>query len=241
MPLFIKDIAGFFNVSKRAIYRWINERHLPVHHVNHQYRFDPAELFEWAIMTGNRVSPDIFHASKIEPVPSIADALQDGEIFYGIEGGTREAVLVETVKRMRLSDDVDRESLTQVLLKRKAVRVVGVGDGIAIPHVRGPIILHLPRPMIMLCFLKKPVDFGVFEGQSLTTLFTLICPTVRTHLYLLSRLGFILLSPVLKAALVRQASNEELIDIVRQIEADLPPSGTVLRAWSRLQQDLSCS
>lgn len=241
MLLFIKDITGLFNVSERVIHRWIDKWRMPVHKVNHQYRFDPAELFEWSIMTGNQVSPDVLHKPNTERVPSIADALQDSEILYGVEGSTREAVLVEIVNRIHLSDDVDREFLAQVLLKRKALRVVGIGDGIAIPHARGPIILHQPRPMITLCFLKNPVDFGVFEGQSLTALFTLICPTVRTHLSLLSRLGFILLSPVLKAALVRHASREELIGLVRQIEADLPPAGTVLRAWFRLQQDLACS
>ena len=216
MPLFIKDIAGFFNVPEKAIYRWINERHLPVHQVNHQYRFDPAELFEWAIMTGTQVSPDIFFDKKSESLPNIAEAFQEGEIFHGVEGSARESVLMEVVKRMRLSEDVDRESLTQVLLKRKALRVVGIGNGIAIPHVRGPIILHLPRPMITLCFLKNPVDFGVFEGQSITALFTLVCPTVRTHLHLLSRLGFVLQDPIFKSALVRQVSREELIDIVKR-------------------------
>ncbi len=241
MPLFIKDIAGFFNVPEKVIYRWIEKRRLPVHRVNHQYRFDPAELFEWSIMTGNQVSPDVLHDPKSGTMPSIAEALHEGDIFYDIDGSTREAVLLDIINRMRLPDDVDRESLAQVLLERKALRVVGVGDGIAIPHVRGPIILHQPRPLITLGFLKNPVDFGVYEGQALTALFTLTCSTVREHLRLLSRLGFVLLSPVLKAALVRHASRTEVIAIIKQIEADLPPPGTVMRAWFRLQQDLACS
>jgi hypothetical protein len=53
--------------------------------------------------------------------------------------------------------------------------------------VRNPVILHLERPMIMLCFLERPIDFGALDGEKVNTLFTLISPTVRAHLHLLSR------------------------------------------------------
>ena len=66
---------------------------------------------------------------------------------------------------MKLPDDVDREFLYQVLLAREALGSTGIGDGIAIPHVRNPIVLHLSRPTVTLCFLEQPVDFGALDGQ----------------------------------------------------------------------------
>ena len=44
------------------------------------------------------------------------------------------------------------------------LRYTGVGDGIAIPHVRNPIVLHVNKPLITLCFLDTPVDFGALDG-----------------------------------------------------------------------------
>src|SRR6266704_2983102 len=116
------------------------------------------------------------------------------------------------VDLMKLPDEVDRDFLYKVLLAREALGSTGVGDGIAIPHVRNPIVLHLSRPMVTLCFLERPVDFGALDGQPVTTLFTLISPTVRAHLHLLSRLGFALRDPAFKSAVTRQTSRDEILD-----------------------------
>jgi PTS system nitrogen regulatory IIA component len=53
-------------------------------------------------------------------------------------------------------------------------------------------------------------------------LFTLISPTVRAHLHLLSRLGFVLQNRDFKAALQRQASRDELAEAMTRAEAALP-------------------
>ncbi len=96
-----------------------------------------------------------------------------------------------------------------------------IGEGIAIPHVRNPIVLHLVRPTVTLSFLERPVDFAALDGQPVTTLFTLISPTVRAHLHLLSRLGFVLRDPEVKGAVVRQAPREQIIDAIGRAEASI--------------------
>jgi PTS system nitrogen regulatory IIA component len=113
---------------------------------------------------------------------------------------------------------VDREFLYQVLLAREALGSTGIGEGIAIPHVRNPIVLHLSRPLVVLCFLERPVDFGAIDRQPVTTLFTLISPTVRAHLHLLSRLGFALRDADFKATVLRQAPREEIVEALRRAE-----------------------
>ena len=59
------------------------------------------------------------------------------------------------------------------------------------------------------------MDFGAIDDQPVHTLFTLVTPTVRVHLYLLSRLASALLDPGFKAALTRQAPREEILALVR--------------------------
>ena len=86
-------------------------------------------------------------------------------------------------------------------------------------HVRNPIVLHLPHPSVTLCFLEHPVDFGSLDGQPVTTLFTLVSPTVRAHLHLLSRLAFALRDPNFKAVLARRAPPEEIHAALRAVEA----------------------
>jgi len=48
MQLTVRDAAKLLAVSEKTIYRWINQGSLPAYRVNEQYRFNRAELLEWA-------------------------------------------------------------------------------------------------------------------------------------------------------------------------------------------------
>jgi PTS system nitrogen regulatory IIA component len=229
MQLSVKDAAGLLNVSEKTIYRWIKQGVIPAYRINEQFRFNRAELLEWATSRRIQISPDIFtedEPSRVPP-PSLADGLKAGGVVYRVGGTDKPSVLRAVVDVLALPEEVDREFLYQVLLARETLGSTGIGDGIAIPHVRNPVVLHVARPTVTLCFLDHPVDFLALDGQPVTILFTLISPTVRAHLHLLSRLGYALRNPHFKAALKRQASREELIESVTAAEATIPATGNL--------------
>ncbi|KAB2962064.1 MAG: helix-turn-helix domain-containing protein [Thermoanaerobaculia bacterium] len=213
MKLLVKDAARLLDVSEKTIYRWIKQGSIPAYRLNEQYRFNRAELLEWATARRIAVSPEIFREEESETasLPRFAEALRAGGIHYRIGGTDKASVLHHVVETMRLPEEVDREFLFEVLLAREALGSTAIGDGIAIPHVRNPVILHLERPMITLCFLEQAVDFGALDGRPVDTLFTLISPTVRAHLHLLSRLSFALRDRAFKEAILGQAAREEIL------------------------------
>ena len=53
------------------------------------------------------------------------------------------------------------------------------------------------------------------------TLFTLISPTIKTHLHLLSQLSFFLRDPAFHAAVVQHASRETILLEAQRVEASL--------------------
>jgi PTS system nitrogen regulatory IIA component len=228
MKLTVRDAARLLSVSEKSVYRWIKQGAIPVYQINDQYRFNRAELLEWATSRKISVSPEIFAEPEggETPPPSLSEALRAGGVHYRVAGTDKASVLHAVVDLMKLPDEVDRDFLYQVLLAREALGSTGVGDGIAIPHVRNPIVLHLSRPMVTLCFLERPVDFGALDGQPVTTLFTLISPTVRAHLHLLSRLGFALRDAAFKSAVMRQASREEILEALARVEGLLPAAAS---------------
>jgi PTS system nitrogen regulatory IIA component len=189
-------------------------------------------LLEWATSRRINVSVEIFQEpeSSAENVPGFADALQAGGIFYRIEGTDKKSVLHSVVEHLRVPEEVDREFLLGVLLAREALGSTGIGGGIAIPHVRNPIVLHVTRPSITLCFLEKPIDFDAIDGQPVHALFSLISPTVRAHLHLLSRLSYALHDPQFKDAISRQASREDILAQARRVEENLKLSGSGMKA-----------
>jgi PTS system nitrogen regulatory IIA component len=220
MKLLVKDAARLLDVSEKTIYRWIKQGSIPAYRLNEQYRFNRAELLEWATSRRISISPEIFREeeSEADSLPDFTEALKAGGIHYRIGGEERSSVLHHVVETLRLPQEVDRQFLFEVLLAREALGSTAIGDGIAIPHVRNPVILHLERPIITLCFLERPVDFGALDGRPVDTLFTLISPTVRAHLHLLSRLSFALRDRDFKDAVHRQAAREEILAAAQQAE-----------------------
>jgi PTS system nitrogen regulatory IIA component len=235
MQLTVKDAAGLLGVSEKTVYRWVDERKLPGYRLSGQYRFHRAELLEWATSNKVNVSPTIFQETEAESgqKPDLSDTLQAGGIYYRLGGTDIRSALQSVVEILRLPDEVNRDFLLQVLLAREALESTAIGEGIAIPHVRNPIVLHVPKPMVVLCFLETPVDFGALDGQRVNALFTLISPTVKAHLYLLSRLMFALRDPELKTLIARQASRDEILAATRRISgrlkqpAETPPKEMV--------------
>jgi len=231
MDLVVKDAAGLLNVSEKTIYRWIKDSKLPAFKINEQYRFNRAEILEWATSQRINVSADIFAEPSTNnklPIPGLEDALKSGGIHYRIEGSEKDSVLKSVIDIMPLPEEVDKAFLLRVLLARESLGSTGMGNGVAIPHVRNPIVMHIPRPMITLCFLETPVDFEALDGKPVHTLFTMVSPTISAHLSLLSKLAFALRRSDFSDVIVKRGSREEILKIVHEIDSTVPQRKTEL-------------
>lgn len=224
MQLSVKDAARLLSVSEKTIYRWIKQEIIPAYRINEQFRFNRTELLEWATSRRIQVSPEIFVEAETPalPLPSLGNALAAGGVVYRLGGKDKPSLLRNLVDVMKLPEEVDREFLYQVLLAREMLGSTGIGDGIALPHVRNPIVLHVTKPTVTLCFLEHPIDFGALDGQPVNILFALISPTVKAHLHLLSRLGYVLQNTDFRAALKRQDPREDLMAQLERVEGALP-------------------
>lgn len=230
MLLTVAEAARLLQVPEKTVLRWIRKDHLPACKINEEYRMNRVDLLEWATEKRIKLSPDIF--AEPEPpdgsLPTLSQVLKAGGAFYNIEGKTREEVLKNIVSLLKFPPRVDRDYILQVLLAREALGTTAIGDGIAIPHVRNPILLHVDTPMVTLCFLKDPIDFKAIDDKPVDTIFLLISPTVKTHLHLLSKLAYALRDSRFKTVLQRQGPPTEILAAVKLIESELA-GGTALR------------
>jgi len=236
MQLTVKDAAKLLHVSERTVYRWISEGAIPSFRVHDQHRFNRVELLDWATKRRIPVSPEIFdEPGEDDAVPSLAESLERGGIHYRVLGDDTASVLRSVVTLMHLPEGVDRDFLYSVFLARERLGSTAVGDGIAIPHVRNPVVLHVTRPEICLCFLERPIEFGALDGTPVSILFAIVTPTVRSHLQLLSRLAFALRDDGLRAVLQRQGNRDEIVAAFRSTEAafELPRQADPTREDAR--------
>ena len=230
MQIGVREAAELMNVSEKTVYRWIKGNKLPVFKINEQYRINRAELLEWATAHRVNVSAEIFSDPDRDkvPFPSLAEALQAGGVHYRVEGNDKDSVLKSAVEMMALPKEVDRTFLLRVLLARESLGSTGIGEGIAIPHVRNPIVMFIPQPMVTLCFLEKAIDFGSLDGKPVHTIFMIVSPTISAHLNLLSRLSFALRHPAFSDAISRRGSRAEIAAAADLVDGSIPhrPSGS---------------
>lgn len=221
MQLTVKDAATALKVTEKTVYRWIQSGGLPAYRVAGSYRINRAMLFEWA--TSKRINfPITEPVEDVEllPMPGLAEALEAGGIHYRVGGASKEEILQALVDLLKVPDAVDRPALLQAFLAREQLQSTGVGDGIAMPHVRNPAILDVATATVCLCFLETPVAFGALDGKKVHILFTPLSPDVRHHLHLLSRISFALRNPRFKRLLDGEARRDEIITAARALESE---------------------
>jgi PTS system nitrogen regulatory IIA component len=223
VKLTVRQAAKLLSVSESEIYRWVDAGEIPCSMMNHQPLFSRAELLEWATARRLPVSVKLFEDGDGGPEPvRLAEAMARGGVHKGIRGPDRQSVLRAMVERLPIADTQERDLLLEVLLAREALGSTAIGDGIAIPHVRNPLVFAGSRAALALCYLDGPIAFDAPDGQPVHTLFALVSPTIRGHLQLLGRLSLALLDRGFKAAVLRRADFEEIVAEARRVEAALP-------------------
>jgi nitrogen PTS system EIIA component len=231
MTLHVKDAARLLDVSEKTIYRWIRQGSIPAHRLDEQYRFNRAELIGWAATQRLSLSPEVFlhEASEAAGMPHLAEALSAGGVHYDVGGSDPEAVLRRIVGLLPLPVAIDRDSLFEALLARAGLGSADIGDGIAIPDVRHPVVLDVDRPLLTLCFLDRARDLGSGDGGAIGALFVLVSPSVRAHLHLVSRLGFVLCDLPFRKAVVRRDAPGVLVAAAERLERSLGATSRPLR------------
>jgi PTS system nitrogen regulatory IIA component len=222
MMLTVKDVAEFLSVSEKTVYRWISHKDIPAYKLGETYRFNKVELLEWATSKRIKVSYKIFDDEKADAESyTLSKVIESGGIYYHVAGDTKEAILESIVKIMNLPDDIDREFLLEALMARESLGSTAIGDGLAIPHVRNPIIFHIDKPIISLCFLENPIDFDALDKKPVDTIFTIISPSIKIHLNILSRLSFFLRTPEFRVAIKSSSSRQDILDAMMNFEKNM--------------------
>lgn len=217
-------------VPERTVQRWVAADGLPAQKIAGQLRFNRAELFEWATLRKLWISPDVFHENSPPEGVSvgISSALRVGGMLYDVPGADKREVLAAITRGLTLPEGFDREVLLELFLSRESMGSTAVGDGIAIPHPRYPVVLPLANPAASICFLRQPIDFDASDGSLVDTLFVMVGPTVAVHFRLLTQLACALRDAEFRRLIREKASPEAIVASAARFDVD--PAGASARA-----------
>jgi len=219
MHLTVADVAALLRIPPKQVYRWIDEGELDCNWYHDQPRFNRTEVLEWAMERRLPVAVERLLDERDEiNASSLAASLKAGGIHRDILGKDREEVLRQVVAVSQVPE-IEKGTLVEVLLAREATGSTGIGEGIAIPHVRQPIVMGGGTELVSLCFLSEPVDFFAIDGSPVHTVFLIISTTVRGHLQMLARLSAALSDPGFRSAVLHRESNEAILGAAARVES----------------------
>ena len=222
MKVNAREAARLLSVSESELYRWVDEGEVPFLFVNHQPFFNRDELLEWATDRRLTLAPELFadegqHAK-------LAPALEHGGVHYHVRGTELASTLAAVIDCLPIDDPDERAAIHEIMLARGEDCAASIGGGIAIPHVRSPLVFAGRPPAIALCFLETALPFTTRDGELVTTMFATMTPTVTGHLQLLSHLSRALHDTGFVAALQQRAERATILAEARRVDSQLEAS-----------------
>jgi PTS system nitrogen regulatory IIA component len=219
MQLTVRDAARLLGVGEQVLERWVRRGELPARLVDDRYRFNRIELLEWAAQRKMQVSSEILEEPGLAQRASkpLVHAVRAGGIHRGLPGGGREILLRAMMDRIPVPPGFDREFLYQMVLAREHLGSTSLGNGIAIPHPREPIVLRVDQPAVAVFFPDAPVDFG--DVTPVHTICLLVSPSTRAHLHALASLATALRDPDVAAKLAARAPDAEILGAIERVGA----------------------
>lgn len=216
MLLTVRDVVRILGMSERDVVRMAENAEMCACKVHGQYRFNRDDVVEWA--AARRMALPVSPDDGGSPLPGLEGSLIAGGVQCHVSGVNKREVLSNAIKGIGFPPSVDCDYLTQMLLAREELASTSIGDGIAIPHVRNPMILPLKKPMMVLCYLEKPLEYDALDGKPVSVLFLLFTTSTRGHLHLLSRLMFALRDESFRRLLSVRAGLDELVGELNRLE-----------------------
>ncbi len=221
MDLKIQEVAGLLSAPEKTIKRWIKKEGMPAYRIKKQLYFNRSEAAEWLLENNKAVQADIEKLFAAEKPVSIHDLVIRGGIFRNIGGNSPSTVIDHLVREINIPGETSREEIRKTLLQREEMMSTAVGNGIAIPHPRNPVISNIGDEAVSIAFLAEPADFHALDGKPVHTLFAVISSNARRHLEILARLSYLCRRPDFIASLEERHGDSALLKSIELIEKEM--------------------
>ena len=148
----------------------------------------------------------------------ITKLIRQGGIYKDVEGSTPAEIYKNVTQKMDLPEGITAEFVTSALIAREEVLSTAVGNGIALPHARSPIMKTDEDQRICIVYLKNPIDMKAPDERMVHVMFILLTHNPQVHLEILSSLAGLFRSLQFRKALEDRADEATITNLIREIE-----------------------
>ncbi len=149
----------------------------------------------------------------------IVELIQRETVVPHLKGRTKPQILAELAANLVAQrGDLDKETVTRVLLEREELASTAIGEGVAIPHGKLSTINEI---IACLGRVKGGVDFDAMDGQPTYLFFVLIAPENSTgaHLKALARISRLFKDPAFRERLLAAPDAESMYQTLAEEDA----------------------
>jgi PTS system nitrogen regulatory IIA component len=232
MDLKIKDVADLLNVSETTIRRWLIEGKIPAYRMHHQYRFSRIEIENWMMSFKLQKKRNVFPIKEQQIYPENGHefsnkgmnpfcfyrALHKGSILHNVEGKNKEEIIQQTMELVAKDLALDALGISELLLDRERLMPTALNSGIAVPHTRD-FLLTGPFDIVLVVYLKRPIDWGALDGIPVHTLFFLFASNDKRHLHLLAKIAHLSSDKHCLEFLQRRPNKQQLLEFIKDWES----------------------
>lgn len=218
MELRIQDIVNLLNVPEKKVQKWIKEKTIPFETINHEIRFNITKLEEWVLENRMPVTQQFLELVSTGVPMKLSELITRGGILYDVPGITMKEALTSCVSLMKKPADMTSETLLSSLLEREELLPTAVGNGIAIPHPRNPLITSIAGEQVTLAYINHELDTKTPDNIPVHVLFIVLSANHRRHLEILSRLAFFCQDHTFLQMLLGHLHDESIIALIKEHE-----------------------
>lgn len=144
----------------------------------------------------------------------LAEVLARGDVYYNIQGSTRNEVIASFARVVKLPKGLDRKTLSAALFEREELASTAMGDGFAMPHPRNHLIGDDAQALVSVGYLDTPVSWNSPDSKPVSIIFLVLSSGVDQHLATISSLACMVQSEGFKALIGRHPSKSELLELM---------------------------
>jgi len=154
---------------------------------------------------------------------NLASLVERGGVYHNVPGATPKELLSAVINCLPPLPSLDINELYREILEREALVSTGIGQGIALPHPRNPMMgetgpLSEALPFIAIVFPAQPLDWNAPDGEKVHTVFLIVSSSTKQHLATLSKINFLCQQEEFYSLIKAKVSEEVIIAAIRKAE-----------------------
>ena len=217
--LTLNEVAAYLKVAEKTIHRMVKKGEIPCFKVASQWRFKKSGIDEW-LRSKMQTAPSDELTALLEDSPEMVpfSRLTSPEmILENIKPGNKEEILRQLIQPLLKSGFLEKEDFfLKKLLDRENMISTGIGNGLALPHIRNPQENETTIPAVVIGRCGPGVDFNSLDGEKTHLFFLIFTNSIKVHLRLTSRINRILLNKELLESLKTTESNTEIFRMLTE-------------------------